>query len=121
VNEMKKVFEVLSKKNHRVFVLVDVIPSIGEVVREYVSPTGLNVVTVSRSRHGIVYILANGANITFGVNAPGRPKYYQVIVDKRKRKEVEERNELVESSEEVRGEPNSEISSTKKSVRDESR
>ena len=116
MDDMKKVFETLLKKNHRVFVLVDVVPSIGEVVTEYVRPTGMNVVTVSRSRHGIVYILANGANLTFGVNDPGTRKYYQVIVDKRT---GGKENELVEGPREVGGEPDNKDPSDTKSVRNE--
>lgn len=76
-----KIVEMLKKRNHRVFIRVKEIPSIGKVISQYVDPTGLTVITVSKSRFGIVYILANGANITFGVNDIGKPKYYQLIID----------------------------------------
>jgi len=77
----EKVLACLRKKNHRVFIKITSMPSVGDVVQKYIKPTGMMTICVTKSRHGIVYVLANGASITFGVNMPSRLNYYQAVVD----------------------------------------
>jgi len=72
---------ILKKKNHRVLIVTDSIPSVGRAVTDYIDQTGLGVIGVTNSRFGVVFILANGANITFAVNRPSRLDHFQLVVD----------------------------------------
>lgn len=82
---MEEIAEMLSRKNHRVLILCEQQPSIGGVVSRYLKDVRPGVVSVNRSRFGVVYLLANGANLTFMVNDPGRYDKYQLVVDERKK------------------------------------
>ena len=82
--DKQKIWDMTTKKNHRVLVVVTQIPSIGLVSTEYLSHTKAGIAGVSRSRHGVVFLLANGANITFTINMPFDTSKYQLVIDDRK-------------------------------------
>lgn len=85
----KEMIEVLKKKNHRVLVVTDTIPSVGRAVTDYIHATGLGVIGVTNSRFGTVFILANGANIVFAINMPSVVDHFQMVIDETEVKEAE--------------------------------
>ena len=76
--------DIVTKKNHKVLIVIDAMPTLDFVVSDYLLENHPMVVGVQVTKKGGVITLTNASTITFMVNMPEDTSRYQLVIDKTK-------------------------------------